>query len=318
VEAERGELVDGDVGPDVTGLDASPQQVAEERPTARSPGAMPGVRHRVVGNEAVVPPNDLSSPSRSRGRALVGMLAVLIALAGALVVIEVTDGDAEPAAVVTSTTTTTMPTTTTSTIPPPVVPVSTDLAAPDGEIAAYDSPGGRQINTAGTWYGYPQTMPILEDQGEWLRIMMPERPNGSTAWVRADQVTRSTSAWRMVLTLSETRVQVYKDGYEAWSAPVGIGKDSTRTPTGSYYVAVIERDVPSYGPIVLDLSAHSEDIQSWQGSGDAITAFHGPFGAQEVLRAGGGKVSNGCIRMLPEDQIKMDGIPLGTPVDILP
>jgi len=31
----------------------------------------------------------------------------------------------------------------------------------------------------------------------------------------------------------------------------------------------------------------------------------------------GGKVSNGCIRMLPEDQTKMDGIMLGTPVDIV-
>ena len=27
--------------------------------------------------------------------------------------------------------------------------------------------------------------------------------------------------------------------------------------------------------------------------------------------------SNGCVRMLPEDQLKMGVIPLGTPVDIL-
>ncbi len=199
-----------------------------------------------------------------------------------------------------------------------MVPASTDLATPKGEIPAYDSPGGRRVDTAGTWYGYPQTAPILEERDGWVRIMMPDRPNGSTAWVRGDQVTRGTSAWRMVLTLSETRVRVYQHGYEVWSAPVGIGKDSTRTPTGSYYVAVIEQPGPKgYGPIVLDLNAHSEDIQSWKGSGDAITAFHGPFGSEGLLRAGGGKVSNGCIRMLPEDQLKMDGIPLGTPVDIV-
>ena len=36
-----------------------------------------------------------------------------------------------------------------------------------------------------------------------------------------------------------------------------------------------------------------------------------------LIRAGGGKVSNGCVRMLPEDQVKMDGITLGTPVDIV-
>ena len=67
------------------------------------------------------------------------------------------------------------------------------------------------------------TMPIVEEApaAHWLRIMMPERPNGLTAWVQAADVTRSTSPWRMVLKLSETRVYVYKDGYEVWSAPVG-------------------------------------------------------------------------------------------------
>jgi lipoprotein-anchoring transpeptidase ErfK/SrfK len=225
--------------------------------------------------------------------------------------------DAEPSAAPT-TTTSTAPATTTSTSTPTPVPVSTELASPNGEITAYDGPGGQPVGEVGVWYGNAMTMPILEERSGWLRIMMPERPNGLTAWVPADQVSRSTSTWRMVLELGGTRVRVYNNGYEVWSAPVGIGKDGTRTPTGSYFVAVIERDVPGgYGPIVLDLNAHSEDIQSWQGAGDAITAFHGPFGSQEVIGAGGGKVSNGCIRMLPEDQLKMEGIPLGTPVDIL-
>jgi lipoprotein-anchoring transpeptidase ErfK/SrfK len=216
-------------------------------------------------------------------------------------------------------TTTTLPSTTTTTVAPPPVPVSTSLASPIGEIEAFDAPGGRSVGKVGLWYGYPMTMPIVEERDGWLRIMMPERPNGKTGWVAADQVTRSVSTYRMVLKLSETRVRVYRDGYELWNAPVGIGKDTTRTPTGTFFVAVIEKPGPKgYGPIVLDLSAHSEDIQSWQGSGDAITAFHGPFGSEALLRAGGGKVSNGCLRMLPEDQLKLDGIPLGTPVDIVP
>jgi hypothetical protein len=258
-----------------------------------------------------------SSPPRLASLApLLACAAVVIATIGMVVARD----SPEPvvAATTTSTTSTTMAPTTT-TVPPPVVPVSTNLASPKGQIAAYDAPGGAPIGKVGLWYGYPMTMPILEEQGTWLRIMMPERPNGSSAWVQADQVTRSTSAWRMVLTLSETRVRVYKDGYEVWNAPVGIGRDHTRTPTGSFFVAVIEKPGPhGYGPIVLDLNAHSEDIQSWKGAGDAITAFHGPFGAQELIRSGGGKISNGCIRMLNEDQLKMDGIPLGTPVDIVP
>jgi lipoprotein-anchoring transpeptidase ErfK/SrfK len=219
----------------------------------------------------------------------------------------------------TTTPSTTTPTSTTPTTAPPTpVPASTDLASPKGEISAYDAPGGRDIGKVGRWFGYPMTMPILEERGTWLRIMMPERPNGLTAWVAARQVTRSTSPWHMVVDLSDTRVVVYEDGRETWRAPVGIGEDDTRTPMGSYFVAVIEKPgPPGYGPIVLDLNAHSEDIESWDGRGDAITAFHGPFDSEPVLREGGGKVSNGCLRMLPEDQIKMDGIPVGTPVDIV-
>lgn len=255
--------------------------------------------------------------SPRRRRSLVALLAVSTAVGVAGVAVLVTGDDAAPVTVA-ATTTTTVPTTTTATVPPTEVPASTDLASPVGEIPAYGAPGGKEVGKVGRWYGYAMTMPILEERGDWLRIMMPERPNGLTAWVKAHQVTRSTSPWRMVLKLSETRVHVYKDGHEAWSAPVGIGKDSTRTPTGSFFVAVIEEPGPAgYGPIVLNLNAHSEDIESWEGSGDAITAFHGPFGAEELIRGGGGKVSNGCVRMLPEDQIKMAGITLGTPVDIV-
>jgi hypothetical protein len=253
------------------------------------------------------------------GRLAIVTALVLCAIAAAGAVLVTGDGSGPAVAVATSTTTTTTTvTTTTTTVPPPDVPASTRLASPKGEIPAYDAPRGTEIAKVGFWYTYPMTMPIVERRGAWLRVMMPERPNGLTAWVRADQVTRSVSRWRMVVDLSETRVSVYKDGYKAWSAPVGIGKERTRTPTGRFFVAIIEKPgPPGYGPIVLDLNAHSEDIGSWDGLGDAIIAFHGPFGADELIKAGGGKVSNGCIRMLPQDQLKMDPITLGTPVDIV-
>jgi lipoprotein-anchoring transpeptidase ErfK/SrfK len=262
---------------------------------------------------------DAGQPRRTR-RVILALLAVCATVVAAAVGVAVVRDDADPVvAAPTTTTTTTEPPTTTTTAKPTEVPPSTELATPKGEVPTYDRPRGQQIGQVGKWYGYPMTMPIVEKKGQWLRIMMPERPNGLTAWVHRDDVTRSTTPWRMVVKLSETRVYVYKDGNEVWNAPIGIGRDHTRTPTGEFFVAVIEKPGPAgYGPIVLNLNAHSEDIQSWQGMGDAITAFHGPFGAEELLRSGGGKISNGCIRMLPEDQIKMDGIALGSPVDILP
>ena len=250
--------------------------------------------------------------TRTRGRLALSVVLVA-ALVGAVSAFVMTRDDS--AAAPTQAAPTLAPVTTPT--PEPEIPVSTPLARPIGEIAAHDSPGGSQISTVGRWYGYEMTMPILEEDGDWLRIRLPERPNELTGWVRAGEVERAESPWRLVVDLSDTEVIVYRAGFEQWRSPLGIGKDSTRTPTGEYFVAVVEKPGrPGYGSVVLNLNAHSEDIWSWQGAGDAIVAFHGPFGSEELLRAGGGKVSNGCLRMLPEDQEKLAPIPEGTPVTI--
>jgi lipoprotein-anchoring transpeptidase ErfK/SrfK len=243
---------------------------------------------------------------------------VLLGILATVVVVRSQDSDSVEA---TPTTTTVAPTTTT-TQPKPVtdVPVSTPLATPNGEITAYERPHGAVVGTIGVWYGYPMTMPIVEDRGTWLRIMKPERPNMSTVWVRRADVTLSATTFRVVVRLAETKLTVYQDGFELFSAPVGIGKDSTPTAPGSFFVAVIDNPGPrGYGPIVLNTNGHSEAIQSWDSSGDAITAIHGPISASSDAQIGttGTKISNGCIRMHEADQVKLDVIPLGTPVDII-
>jgi lipoprotein-anchoring transpeptidase ErfK/SrfK len=227
------------------------------------------------------------------------------------------DADAEP-----TTTTTVPPPSTTTTIPPPV-PVSTLLvsaATPDGDFPAFDAPGGNQIGTQGHWYGYAMTLPVIDQVDGWFQVRLPERPNGSTAWVRASDVVTSTTPWRIVVSISGTRVTVFKDGYWQFDMPAGLGKASTPTPTGNYFVAVIERNLGhGYGDPVLDLSAHSEAIQSWQGAGDAIIALHGQISASSAARIGttGTYISNGCIRLHYADQAKLIDIPVGTPVDLV-
>ena len=215
------------------------------------------------------------------------------------------------------------PTTTTTTRPGPKphVPVSTKLATPKGEITTFSAPNGKAVGKAGVWYGYRMTMPIIEERGAWLRIRLPERPNGKTAWVRRQDVTTSTSRYRIVLRLNVTKLILYKDGFPVHVLPVGIGKSSTPTPTGKFFLTVYERPDPhGYGPFTIFTSAHSEAIQSWQGSGDALTALHGPVSQKSANQIGstGTRISNGCIRMHKADLIKLDGIPPGTPVDINP
>lgn len=249
---------------------------------------------------------------------------VLSILVAAFALVEVgsrlfEDVSAEAEPTTTTTTSTAAPTTTTTAPEPqPVVPVSTTLASPNGNVPVYDRPGGTEISTAGYWYGYEMTMPVVEETWGWVRIMLPERPNQSTGWVRVEDVTLSSTAYRMVLDRTETKVVVYKDGFELMSMPGGFGKASTPTPLGSYFVAVVENPGPrGYGPVVLNLSAHSEAIQSWQGAGDAIIALHGPFGSESRIGTTGTYISNGCIRLHTEDQLKLAEVPVGTPVDIV-
>ena len=223
------------------------------------------------------------------------------------------------------TTTKPAPTTTTKPKPKTDVPDITWLASPIGEIPTFDGPGGKHIGHAGYFFGYAQTMPILERRmvGKiaWLKIRVPERPNGKTAWVEAWRTKIGSSRYRIVLHRDTTTLVGYKDGFRSFSMPAGIGKESTPTPLGNFYVAVIERPGPhGYGPVVLDTSGHSEAIQSWQGAGDAIIAAHGPISSSSDAKIGttGTYISNGCIRLHEADQIKLDVIPLGTPFDIVP
>jgi hypothetical protein len=223
------------------------------------------------------------------------------------------------------TTTQPKPTTTTKPKPKTPVPAVTFVASPIGEIPTYDGPGGKAIGKAGYFFGYSQTMPIVGRQVVnkvvWLKIQVPERPNGKTAWVQESRVKVGSTPYRIVLHRDTTTLTVFKDGWPAFSMPAGIGKSSTPTPLGNFYVAVIERPGPhGYGPVVLDTSGHSEAIQSWQGAGDAIIAAHGPISSSSDAKIGstGTYISNGCIRLHEADQIKLDVIPLGTPFDIVP
>jgi lipoprotein-anchoring transpeptidase ErfK/SrfK len=208
----------------------------------------------------------------------------------------------------------------TTTLPPPQVPVSTLLAAPNGTIPTFSTPGAAQSGTTGVWYGYPLVLPVVAQQPGWLQVRLPQRPNQSTAWVQADDVTLSSTPYRIVVTLSALHLTVYQAGYPILRFPAGIGTTATPTVTGSYFVAVHEaHPTAPYGPFVLDTSAHSEAIKSFEGMGDAIIAIHGPITPYADARIGttGVRISNGCIRMHNSDLAQLAIIPVGTPVDIV-
>ncbi|MDQ2729102.1 MAG: L,D-transpeptidase [Actinomycetota bacterium] len=205
--------------------------------------------------------------------------------------------------------------------PPPFqAPVSTMLAAPRGTISTYAQPGGPQSGTVGSFYGYALVLPVVDEQPGWLEVRLPQRPNESLTWVHADAVSVSSTGYFVLVDLGTEHLTVYLAGQAVMSVPVGTGVAATPTVTGNYFVAVHEPHAdPLLGPVVLDLSAHSDAIQSWEGSGDAIIAIHGPVDSSADSRIGttGARVSNGCIRLHTADQLHLAPIPAGAPVDII-
>lgn len=201
------------------------------------------------------------------------------------------------------------------------VPAETILARPNGSIPTFSAPGSAQQGAVGTWYGAPLMLPVLDTGVGWLHVRLPWRPNGSTAWVRAGDVTLFSTPYVLVVSLSATQLGVFKAGQQIMDFPVGVGLPSTPTPLGHFFVAIHEAgNNYSYGPVILDTSAHSEVLQHFDGMNDAIVAIHGPITSSADARIGatGTRISNGCIRMHNTDLARLSVIPAGTPVEIIP
>jgi hypothetical protein len=204
--------------------------------------------------------------------------------------------------------------------PPPTVPEQTPTATPKGTVPAYDKPDGASAGTvSNTYYGIPTVLPVIDGVPGWVRVRRPERPNGSTVWVRDRDVTVGTTPWRIVVQLSGTRLLLFHAGRLMLDAPAGIGTDRTPTPVGEFFVTHHQAPPsPGYGPVVVVTSAHSEVLTSFGGFPDAIVAFHGPVGAEAAIGTAGAKVSTGCVRLLAGDLANLGDVAPGSPVQIMP
>jgi lipoprotein-anchoring transpeptidase ErfK/SrfK len=198
-------------------------------------------------------------------------------------------------------------------------PVSTLLATPARAIPTFSVPGGPVSGTLpATWHGAPSTLPVIAEQPGWLQVRLAQRPNESTAWVLAADVTLATTPYRIVIDLATTHLTLYKSGVAILSAPVGVGTPADPTPTGQFFIALFAAPPnPGYGPFVMVLSDHSNTITDWESSGDALVAIHGPLGSDGQIATTGAAVSHGCVRLHVADLQQLRPVPSGTPVDIV-
>lgn len=167
-----------------------------------------------------------------------------------------------------------------------------------------------------TEYDIVRTLLVVDRTDGWYQALLPIRPNGATGWVRADDVTTSTTNYRMEISLSAREVVLYDGSTEVMRVGAAIGTDATPTPPGHFYVTdpLDLRDQPGtgYGAYAIGISGFSEVLESFAG-GPGQLAVHGA-GYPSTL---GEQVSNGCVRLLDEDILRIaEIVPLGTPVII--
>lgn len=165
--------------------------------------------------------------------------------------------------------------------------------------------------------GAPLVFLVEEDQGDWLEVLLPIRPNGSTGFVKAADVTVAQNPFSIDIKLTEHMLIVNKNGEVVREEPIGVGTASTPTPGGKYYLKeLLQPPDPNgaYGPYAYGLSGFSNVLEEFAG-GDGVIGLHGTNEPELI----GTDVSHGCIRMSNEAITALAEelqLPLGTPVHI--
>jgi lipoprotein-anchoring transpeptidase ErfK/SrfK len=181
---------------------------------------------------------------------------------------------------------------------------------------------GRPVRPQTSWSEQPVSLLVLGSAAyngrEWIKVLLPDRPNGSTGWIPRDlAVLGHTDFWVQVSTGRRT-VSVFSDGHLVRRFGAVVGKPSTPTPHG--LAAIYERDrqpdpTAFLGTWVLALTISSNVLGHFEG-GTGRVGIHGRSGAS-LLDPLGSARSHGCIRISngPVDWMAAH-VPVGTPVRI--
>jgi hypothetical protein len=201
----------------------------------------------------------------------------------------------------------------------------TTWAYSEGIGAVYASPDAKAKRIATVHLhdpdGFPSVYLLLssyvDSEGrEWVEARIPGRPNGRIGWMSRELLgSFHRTRWRIVVSLSRRRMRVYRAGRLLRVYPVGVGKPSTPTPAGHFWIDErFKLSSPSspYWPYALGTSDYST-LPNWPGEG--VIGIHGPYGEPQKIP---GDPSHGCIRMLDPDIAWLGPrVTLGTPVEVV-
>jgi len=190
-------------------------------------------------------------------------------------------------------------------------------------VPVYEAPGAADpvhvLDNPTQPYDATLVFLVRDEQPDWLQVLVPVRPNGSTGWIRRSDVELATHDYRMLVELGAHRLTVWQGETVVAEEPIGIGRDTAPTPPGLYYTReLVPSDKPDgpYGPYAYGLSGYSDVIFSFSENGkvgDGRFAIHGTNDPASIGQSQG----NGCIRISNEAITKLaTSLPIGVPVEI--
>ena len=166
--------------------------------------------------------------------------------------------------------------------------------------------------------GFLQSYVLLAERhtahGDWVQLRLPMRPNGHTGWVRRTVLDTFTVVHtQLVLNRAQRKISLFDNGKPVMTVPVGVGKPSTPTPPGHFWITekFAVHGAPVYGPFAFGTSDYSV-LTDWPGGG--VVGLHGTDQPQLVP----GDPSHGCIRVHNSDIMRLARlVPIGTPLLIV-
>ena len=163
--------------------------------------------------------------------------------------------------------------------------------------------------------GGPLVFQVVAEDEDWLRVLLPVRPNGSAGWIERDDVTLTRNPYRINVDTTSRTLVVTRLGTPVIEAEVAIGTGDTPTPIGDFYLTELlqpRRPDGPYGTYAFGLSGFSESLTEFNG-GNGVIGIHGTNDPESI----GTDVSHGCIRVNNDviDEL-VTFLPLGTPVSI--
>jgi L,D-transpeptidase-like protein len=167
--------------------------------------------------------------------------------------------------------------------------------------------------------GFPEVYVLLSEQRDatgstWVRVRLPQRPNGVTGWVRRAALgPYHLLHTRLVVNRRTFRITLYEHGNRRFSARVGVGAPGTPTPAGSFWIREKFRVAGNslYGTRAMGTAAYSGVLTDWPGGG--VIGIHGTNQPGLIP----GRPSHGCIRMRNRDIKRLYALtPVGTPLRI--